>query len=219
MSTISSIVDVGLDKASVVLSATPDSAPVDNWTAVPVTPLAVASCVYHVKRVGAACTVYFSPPLSPSCTYTLGVTTTTATVPAASVLNFATPATNKPLGAEWTHGLLRAWSRAITQTVGEFSGVPTTVLTQDVQPAETSVFVESTLGFPPAAYLFIGPDRYRYKSRGPACFVSVTRDAGTVYTEPRRQVVALDVYEVWPAGGMRYLTVTGRQYTDPNGVF
>lgn len=219
MSTISSITPAALDRATVGLSATPDSAAVDQWRVVAVTAGAVASDVYHVARTGASCQVYFSPPLSPGASYTLSTTTTTGGIGTSSSLGFAAPSAAKPLGEEWSHGVLRAWSRAIAQTVQEFVGVPTTVLTQDIQPAETSIYVETTLGFPLVGYVFVGGARYRYQGRGPAAFHDVTPDEPATRTQPRRQVVYLDTSSVWPPEGTRYLTTTGREYTDPNGVF
>jgi len=218
MATITGISNITLEKAEVALSASPDSAAVDKWTLVPVTAGASSSCVYHAKLVGAACTVYFSPPLSPTATYTLGVTTTTGSTDTASSQNFAAPNTNRTLGAEWNHGVLRAWSRAVTQVIQEYAGIPATLSTQDLQNTETTLFVESTLGFPTEGYFYLGSDHYRYQGRGDACLTTITRDEDTVYTEPRRQVVYLDISEVWPPEGRRFLTSKGRAYNDPNGV-
>jgi hypothetical protein len=220
MATISGMSNIGLDKATVTMSATPDSAAVDMWrvTPNPLTSDAVESSVYHVKRTGASVVVYFSPPLSPTANYTIQVTETTGSTDTTSTHNFTAPSGAKPLAAEWSHGILRAWSRSVTQLVQEFSGVPCTLLTQDIQPAESSIYVESTLGFPLVGYVWVGDARYRYTSRGPTAFHGVTRDDPTVAVEPRRQLVYLDTASVWPVEGTPYLMTTGRKYTDPNGV-
>ncbi len=220
MATISSMTNIGLDKATVGLSATPDSAAVDKWRVYPnpASSNAVESSVYHVSRTGASVVVYFSPPLSPTADYTIQVTETTGVTDTTSTHNFAAPSGNKPMATEWTHGILRAWSRSVTQLVQELSGVPCTLLAQDIQPAETSIYVESTLGFPLVGFLWVGDSRYRYTARGPTAFHGITRDDLAVYAEPRRQVVYLDTASVWPPEATPYLTTQGRKYTDPNGV-
>ena len=218
MSVISSVSNIALDRADVALSSTPDSAAVDKWRVAPVTAGAVESDVYHVSRTGAACQVYFSPKLSPGATYRLSTTTTTARVDTSSSLTFAAPASGKPLGDEWYHGVLRTWTRAVAQLIQEFAGVPATITLQDIHPDETSIYVESTLGFPEVGHVYVGSARYRYTSRGPCALHGVTRDDPTTQVERRRQVVYLDTSSVWPPGATDYLTIVGRQYTDPNGV-
>lgn len=218
MSVILSVTDIELDTATVTLSSAPDSAAVDKWRVIPVTDGAVASDVYHVARAGASCVVYFSPKLSPGATYRLTTTTTTSSVDTASSLTFLAPSSSKPLGAEWSHGLLRVWTRAVAELVQQFCGVPATVTTQDIHPTETSIYVESTLGFPATGYVFVGSARYRYTSTGPAALHGVTRDDATTRVERRRQVVYLDTAAVWPPEAKDYLTVVGRPYDDPNGV-
>ena len=218
MTTIATITNIELGRAVVGFASAPDTAAVDNWRVVPTTAGAVSSDVYHVALVGTAATVYFSPKLSPSATYTLSTATTTGGVTTSSSQAFTAPASAKPAAAEWSHGLLRAWSRAISQAVQQFSGVVATISTQDIQPSETSIYVESTLGFPTSGYLYVGDARYRYTSRGDAAFHGVTRDDPTTATERRRQLVYLDTSSVWPAGGVPQLVTVGRRYTDPNGV-
>jgi hypothetical protein len=218
VSSINAVTNIGLDKATVGLSSTPGSAAVDKWRVVAVTAGAVSSDVYHVARTGSSCVVYFSPQLSPGATYTISTTTTTGGVDTSSSQNFAAPATSKPLGSEWSHGLLRAWSRAVSQLIQRFTGVPATVTTQDIDPAEGSIYVESTLGFPLVGYLYVGSSRYRYTGRGPAAFHGVTADQPTTQVERRRQVVYLDTSSVWPPEATEYLTVVGRKFSDPNGV-
>lgn len=218
MSTITGVSDITLTSAVAALSATPDSAPVDKWRLTPVTAGAVPSDVYFVERTDATVDLYFSPALSSSATYTLSVTTTTGGTPTTSTQNFTAPTQTRSLGAEWSHGVLRAWSRAVTQAIQEFSGVTATMNTQDIRPEESAIYVESTLGFPESGHIFVGAARYRYTSRGPAAFYGVTRDEPTTRVERRKQVVYLDISSIYPTGGTELLTTFDRPYTDPNGV-
>ncbi len=217
MSTLLAVASSSIHKAACTLSAVPDETHPDGWSVVPTTLGAVAACVYRVDVVGSSATVYFSPALSPTATYNLTATTTTGGANTVSVVAFTLSAEDKPQAVEWSHGALAAWSRAIAQTIHEFTGTPTTRLSQDLTPASTVLFVESTLGFPATGYVFVGVDRYRYTGKGSSCFTGLTRDTSTTQIEPRRQIVVLDTASVWPTNAYPYIR-SQRAYPDLDGV-
>jgi len=235
---ITSVTISELGEAIVYFDATVDIPTMSRgapWQIDLVTPLAVESCIYDAEVLGgfASAKVWFSPPLSPTCDYTISVlvtdslgATNTATV------NVTAPNVTKPLSDEWYHGVLQAWSRTVSQTIQELSGVPMTLLTRDILPGDDKVFVESTLGFPAdGGYFFVGRRRHRYGStslphypppdpaKSPACFMDVVADEATTRTVHRKQAVVLDVLAHEAPGGYPYLTAWGVPLVDPNGVF
>ena len=220
MTTIASVTNITLESATVTLSNTVDSAPVDTWLLEPSSSFVAPADVYHVQRTGAVCKVFFSPTLSPDSKYRIYVTTTTGGTATAANALFQVPSLSKPLGDEWSHGVLRVWTRAVAQAIQEFSGVPSTISTQDLHTHETALYVESTLGFPDKGYVYLGSERYRYTSKGPSSFrgLSMEKSTARLRTLRRRQVVYLDTASVWPPEGTDFLTIVGRDPTDPNGV-
>ena len=77
---------------------------------------------------------------------------------------FTTPSDLVEERAEWSHGLLRAMTRAFAEEIQYLRGRLATITTADFSPGtEEHLYVESTLGWPLAAALFVDGKRFRYK--------------------------------------------------------
>lgn len=177
------------------------------WNLEPVNTNAAASSVYDAEVLPGALLVkvWFSPPLSPDQDYT--ITASPGGVDTSFV--FTTPNLQKELGDEWYHGPLRAITRAAGQVVQELSGRPVTILTQDIAPNDTHLFVESTLGFPDSGYVLVGDREYAYSSKKPSSFRSVSVDEELSLILSARQLAVVNVAKILPYRSRFFLDASG----------
>ena len=127
------------------------------------------------------------PGMSPGETYTV----TSGDI--AGVQTCVCPNTAPALSDEWNHGMIRTLTRTFAEGVQELSGAPVTILLDDWTPGQTTVRVESTLGFPAAGSVLVDGKRIAYTSKGPMAFKGCTSDTPPGVSIPTRTEAVCDV--------------------------
>jgi len=180
-----------------------------HWSIVPNATPAVPVDVVESRYVDSYATstawIWIEPGMSPGRTYDIGAVemrelglstfVTSATVAATA------PLVDPDLSDEWQHGLIRTLTRAFAEELQHLGGTPTTILRQDYKPDDTSLFLESTLGFSSSGAVFI--DRHKLTYTGKQDSGQVLTGVVQVYpdgmTIPARSVVSCDQESV-PVG-------------------
>lgn len=89
---------------------------------------------------------------------------------------------------------------ALTQAIGVelqlLSGTPITALVANFAPGDTILYVQSTLGFPPAGYVRVGSVQVYYDSKTPTRLTDLTYDH--LVTVPARSVVRSEHRKLLP---------------------
>ena len=160
----------------------------------------VAAVEARVAPGATVVTLWVEPGLSPGQDYT--VAPAGIREAASAVLTLTTPQTaTAPLvdpeeSEEWSHGVLRVLTRAIAQQFQYLMGTPTTILIRDFSPGDSSLFVESTLGFPQRGEVFVNGRRllYRSKSDSEQRLDEVADPFPDGTSVPMKSVVSLDQY-------------------------
>ena len=129
------------------------------------------------------------------------------TVPVQSLVNgqvvatFETLLTTTPanfaetLSSEWSHGLIQSLTETIGDNLQKLNGRPQTLTVQDLSPGDGSIFVESTLGFPPFGILILKGRPYNYTTIEPMAFrgVSAINDVAYRTALGKKTLVTFDV--------------------------
>ena len=111
-----------------------------------------------------------------------------ATFPGAGYVGV--PAT---IGPEWPHGPLAELLHSTAQELAATVGTPQTRLTADLDPADTTAHVESTLEFGATGAVFIAGDRFTYTGKTAYTLTGVTTGTDRVVSYPRWAPVSLEV--------------------------
>ena len=98
--------------------------------------------------------------------------------------------------AEWPHGIARVITGVIAESMQALYGRPQTLLRQAVTAGDTSVLVETTLGFPPQGTILLGRVRWTYTSVQTQPFVGAGYEGPSV---PAKTMVSLDVTALLPS--------------------
>ena len=185
----------------------------NKWSIVPGEPLAAPSTIYdvEVKQGLTSAVVWFSPPLSPGRQYS--ITATQIEMPdtqnvITSTATFTTPAIAQvALGKEWSHGIFRALTRAVAETMQELSGRPATMLLADVAADHKHIFAESTIGFPKTnGHVWVGNTKYFYETKQPASFRDIKPVEPAPKTQPGKQPVFCSVSDILAKDSKQHLT-------------
>lgn len=149
-----------------------DAADPHKWAVTPsaVPAVQVTPVELRVAAGNTVVTLWVEPELSPGQDYLVapagirefGSATLTLTTPQTATAPLEDPEES----AEWSHGMIRTLTRAIAQRFQYLMGTPTTILLRDFAPGDTSLFVESTLGFPDRGHVYVGGRRLLYRSKG-----------------------------------------------------
>ena len=79
------------------------------------------------------------------------------------------------------------------QLVQGFSGRPTTASTSNYEWGDTTLEVESTLGFPSSGSLFFDEHKFEYSGKTDTSFTGVSTSGFIMDYIPKRRKVSLDV--------------------------
>lgn len=170
----------------------PEVAGRPNAWSVAATAPAPAVTIYGtaVKTGGLTVAVRIGPAAIPGAAYTISCDIDGNTI---SVLTTATPTLPVIPSPEWTHGLLRSITGAFGEAVQRFNGKPQTLVCSPLKPGDTSMYVESTLGFPPVGSLILQGNRYTYGSVSPMAFKGIGTSSPQFLTVAPRALVSFDV--------------------------
>jgi hypothetical protein len=191
-STLNKII-VGFNQANDSITAA-DVTP-DKWTMVALNatttqPVAAIGCIPGIVTGGFGASLFVATQMTPGGQYTVTFGGTT--------LSITAPNTTPTLGQEWNHGLLRSITRAFAEEIQYTAGAPVTLLVQPLGFGESSIFVESTLGFPNAGKLFIRNRLYTYTSKTDVSFTGTATTSSTLESFPKRTEVHCNVAAILP---------------------
>jgi len=183
-----------------------------NWTIAPVDDEQYPVTIYNVETEwGGAVTgdtlalLRVGPASFPGVQYSITVpvqslvggqvASTTETLLTTTPANFA-----ETLSGEWSHGLIQSLTETIGDSLQKLNGRPQTLTVQDLSPGDVSIFVESTLGFPPFGILILKGRPYEYTTIEPMAFRGVAPVNGAVYRTAlgKKTLVTFDVRSHFP---------------------
>ena len=84
-------------------------------------------------------------------------------------------------------------TKVFGDSVETFCGVPMTATTAELLNGSSTLFVESTIGFPNKGSVFVGTVRISYTAKTMTSFTSITSDLYIPSTIPIGKEVTLDV--------------------------
>jgi hypothetical protein len=193
-STLNKIV-VGFNQANDSITAA-DVTP-DKWT-IAVTggvtttqPVAAIGCIPGTVSGGFGASLFVATQMTPGGQYSVTF--------GGTALSITAPSTTPTLGQEWSHGLLRSITRAFAEEIQYTAGSPVTLLVQPLGFGETSIFVESTLGFPDSGKLFIRDRLYTYTAKTDVSFTGAATTSSTLESFPKRTEVHCNVAAILPS--------------------
>ena len=186
---------VGFNQANDSITAS-DVVP-SNWTisvagnVTTTQPVTAIGCIPGTVSGGYAASLFVATQMTPGGQYNIVFGGVTKTITAPNVA--------PSLGVEWNHGLLRSITRAFAEEMQYIAGSPTTLLVQPLAFGDTSVFVESTLGFPDTGEFFVRDRSYGYTAKTDVSFTGVTTSSSTRESFSKRTEVHCNVAAILPS--------------------
>lgn len=154
----------------------------------------VSMTVYGANPTAGAGTSILNvgPAVLPDNTYTIrfGDEVATSKVPA-NILPKAS--------LEWGHGVLDTLTEAFGEAVQRLSGRPQTFVVSEHSPSDSSLFVESTLGFPDSGSVFVGGGEYTYSAKTPMSFTAFAPVQFSNRPLTEKDLVTCNVRAIFPA--------------------
>jgi hypothetical protein len=96
-------------------------------------------------------------------------------------------------------GYMEALTAVMGRQIQQLIGVPMTRVAVDFAPADTTLLVESTLGFPSSGRIWVAKRIFFYTGITSTSFTGVTTPADRVYTIGVKTEVTPDLSSVAPA--------------------
>lgn len=100
---------------------------------------------------------------------------------------------NEDIGLYKRPGTLEMLTKVFGDSVETFCGVPMTATTAELVNGSSTLFVESTIGFPNKGSVFVGTVRISYTAKTMTSFTNITSDLYIPSTIPVGKEVTLDV--------------------------
>jgi len=174
---------------------------INQWTITANTPGIIPSI--HTISEPSSTTVYLdlSPGLSPGSQYTVDnpyVKDSGSNFASPSSGQFTVSASLYEAIEGYPLGMLESVTLAFGEQCQETHGTPVTTLVRDFESDDTTMFLDSCLGFPERGAVFLQGVRYTYLSRTDGALVDVEADDLVLVTRASGLEVAVDARSVEP---------------------